>query len=58
MVSTVYRKTVRALSRLDAIEDTERQARQEGWRVVAIESCKQDALGRWAVVLLVIPSPG
>lgn len=50
-----YFLTVDAPNTLDAIDKAKRRAREDGYRPVAVESCKRDALGRWALVLLVEP---
>lgn len=50
----VYRVTVDAATDLDAMDIAERRAREDGWRVLTIDTCKRDALGRWAVALRVV----
>jgi hypothetical protein len=48
-----FRITVTAPSSADATDIAKRRARDDGWTVKTVRTCKQDALGRWAVVLAV-----
>lgn len=56
MTTSVYRPApIDAPNTQDAIDIARRRARDDGYRMTTVESCKRDALGRWALVLLVEP---
>lgn len=52
-MTSEYRWVVLTDTAADAIDITKRRARDDGYRVLTVRSCKLDALGRWAVSLAV-----
>lgn len=52
-MTSQYRITLDAPTAADATDIAKRRARDDGFTVKTVATCKQDALGRWAVVLSV-----